>query len=204
MRVEQVEHVAWGGKPDRSGQYGPMGERLTPRGSFDAWIDTVRGCAHPWEDGTLTHTRMTLAELARVSNTHRTQLETTRSQLLAMPGHDLRDPLHSINMAGMVLEKTGGESNAGKGTLGRRIQSSSNRMQRMIGQVLDMSRIDRGLALGVSLERGSLHNPRNRTGIGLGLYIAQQIVREHRGELDYRHADGEVIFTLRLPQAPAC
>jgi signal transduction histidine kinase len=31
-------------------------------------------------------------------------------------------------------------------TLGKRIQSSSNRMQRMIGQVLDMSRIDRGLA----------------------------------------------------------
>jgi light-regulated signal transduction histidine kinase (bacteriophytochrome) len=299
LRVEQVEQVAWAGKPDKSNQYGPMGERLTPRGSFDAWYETVRGCAHPWEDGTLTHARMLLAELARVSNTRRAQLETTRGQLLAMLGHDLRDPLHSINMAGMVLEQTGGEGNAGKGTLGRRIQSSSNRMQRMIGQVLDMSRIDRGLALGVGLERvdlgalvedlveearmayptidydlacagpafvmadagrlgqvlsnllsnarhhgepnrpirirlslqdgqarvcvsnaaapippemeaslfnpfkrGSLHNPRNRTGMGLGLYIAQQIVREHQGELDYRHADGEVIFTVRLPLAP--
>jgi signal transduction histidine kinase len=282
-----------------------MGERLTPRGSFDAWIETVRGCAHPWEEGVLIHARMTLGELARVSNARRAQLETTRSQLLAMLGHDLRDPLHSINMAGMVLEKTdAGGSGTNKTTLGRRIQSSSNRMQRMIGQVLDMSRIDRGLNLGVGLEpvdmatlvedlveearlsyptitfalrvegpavvradsgrlgqvlsnllsnarhhgepnkpidvslqvesgqavvgvanagaaipqevesglfnpfkRGSLNNPRNRTGMGLGLYIAQQIVREHAGELGYHHeaahGGGRVVFTVRLPLAGA-
>jgi light-regulated signal transduction histidine kinase (bacteriophytochrome) len=305
LRPEQVEHVAWGGKPDKSGKYGPMGERLTPRGSFDAWIETVRGCAHPWEEGVLIHARMTLGELARVSNARRAQLETTRSQLLAMLGHDLRDPLHSINMAGMVLEKTdAGSSGTNKTTLGRRIQSSSNRMQRMIGQVLDMSRIDRGLNLGVGLEpvdmatlvedlveearlayptityalrvegpavvradsgrlgqvlsnllsnarhhgepnkpidvslqvesgqavvgvanagaaipqevesglfnpfkRGSLNNPRNRTGMGLGLYIAQQIVREHAGELGYHHeaahGGGRVVFTVRLPLAGA-
>jgi light-regulated signal transduction histidine kinase (bacteriophytochrome) len=310
LRTEQVEQVAWGGKPDKSEQFGPMGERLTPRGSFDAWIETVRGRAHPWEDGVQTHARMLLAELLRVSNARRAQTEATRAQLLAMLGHDLRDPLHSINMAGMVLEKTegGGNSSANKGTLGRRIQSSSNRMQRMIGQVLDMSRIDRGLNLGVALEpvdlaalvedmvdearlaypaityrldidaapaqpavvladggrlgqvlsnllsnarhhgepnqpieigltvaagqavvsianagapipheteatlfnpykRSSLNNPRNRTGMGLGLYIAQQIVREHQGELGYHHEaspdGGRVVFTVRLPLAPA-
>jgi light-regulated signal transduction histidine kinase (bacteriophytochrome) len=305
LRPEQVEQVAWGGKPDKNGKHGPLGERLTPRGSFDAWIETVRGCAHPWEEGVLIHARMTLGELARVSNARRAQLETTRSQLLAMLGHDLRDPLHSINMAGMVLEKTdAGGSGTNKTTLGRRIQSSSNRMQRMIGQVLDMSRIDRGLNLGVGLEpvdmatlvedlveearlsyptitfalrvegpavvradsgrlgqvlsnllsnarhhgepnnpidvslqvesgqavvcvanagaaipqevesglfnpfkRGSLNNPRNRTGMGLGLYIAQQIVREHAGELGYHHeaahGGGRVVFTVRLPLAGA-
>jgi light-regulated signal transduction histidine kinase (bacteriophytochrome) len=302
LRPEQVEQVAWGGKPDKSGTYGPMGERLTPRGSFDAWIETVRGSAHAWEDGVLTHARMTLGELARVSNARRAQLETTRAQLLAMLGHDLRDPLHSINMAGMVLEKTDAGNKGG--TLGRRIQSSSNRMQRMIGQVLDMSRIDRGMNLGVDLEavdlaalvedlveearlayptivydlrvecgatvladsgrlgqvlsnllsnarhhgepnqpievrlsvdagqaavsianasaaipqeiesglfnpfkRSSLNNPRNRTGMGLGLYIAQQIAREHQGDIGYRHeitdAHGRVVFTVRLPLAPA-
>jgi light-regulated signal transduction histidine kinase (bacteriophytochrome) len=300
LRPEQVEQVAWGGKPDKSGQVGPMGERLTPRGSFDAWIETVRGCAHGWEDGVLTHARMTLGELARVSNARRAQTEATRAQLLAMLGHDLRDPLHSINMAGMVLEKT--DAGEKSGNLGRRIQSSSNRMQRMIGQVLDMSRIDRGMDLGVDLEavdlaalvedmveearlayptivytlraecpavvmadsgrlgqvlsnllsnarhhgepnqpievrlhctegeavidvanssapiphdvesgmfnpfkRSSLNNPRNRTGMGLGLYIAQQIVREHKGEIVYRHeagaGNGRVVFTMRLPLA---
>jgi light-regulated signal transduction histidine kinase (bacteriophytochrome) len=300
LRPEQVEQVAWGGQPDKSGRHGPMGERLTPRGSFDAWIETVRGCAHEWEDGVLTHARMTLGELARVSNARRAQTEAMRAQLLAMLGHDLRDPLHSINMAGMVLEKT--DAGERSGTLGRRIQSSSNRMQRMIGQVLDMSRIDRGLNLGVALEqidlaalvedlveearmsypsivydlhvdcaatvlgdsgrlgqvlsnllsnarhhgepnqpievrlsvdggqaavgianagapipheiesglfnpfkRSSLNNPRNRTGMGLGLYIAQQIAREHQGDIAYLHeqtdANGRVVFSLRLPLA---
>jgi chemotaxis family two-component system sensor kinase Cph1 len=296
LRTEQIEHVAWGGKPEKSLQIGPNGARLTPRGSFEAWHETVRGHAHPWEEAILAHARLTLGELARVSNARRAQTEATRSQLLAMLGHDLRDPLHSINMAGMVLEKTDGANT--KGTLGRRIQSSSNRMQRMISQVLDMSRIDRGLNLGVALapvdlaplvedmveearlayptiiydlhtvgpafvqaddarlgqvlsnllsnarhhgepnqpirirlsvhegiaevcvsnagapippdavstlfnpyKRSSLNNPRNRTGMGLGLYIAQQIVREHQGELVYHHENGRVIFTVRLPLA---
>jgi light-regulated signal transduction histidine kinase (bacteriophytochrome) len=308
LRTEQIEEVAWGGKPDKS-QAGPMGERLTPRGSFDAWHETVRGRAHPWEDGILTHARMMLGELVRVSNARRAQTEATRAQLLAMLGHDLRDPLNSINMAGMVLQRTddsgngagnGAGTGAGsKGTLGKRIQSSSNRMQRMIGQVLDMSRIDRGMNLGVDLQpvdlaalaeelveearlayptivydlhtigpavvladggrlgqvisnllsnarhhgepnrpifirlaaqdgqavlevanagapippetagslfnpfkRSALHNPRNRTGMGLGLYIAQQIVREHEGEIAYRHEGGQVIFSVQLPLAP--
>jgi len=191
----------------------------------------------------------------------------------------------------MVIEKGNSQP-----TIGRRIQSSTSRMQRMISQVLDMSRIDGGLGLGVTLEptdltalvedlidearlaypaipfqlvcdeqatvnadsgrlgqvlsnllsnarhhgeagkpvrvclraharhavidvsnagaeiapdvaatlfnpfkRASLNNPRNRTGMGLGLYIAQQIVREHDGEIAYRHDGGEVVFSVKLP-----
>jgi len=291
LRVEQIEQVAWGGRPEKTTTFGPLGERLTPRGSFDAWYETVRGHAHPWEPTVLANSRLTLAELVRVMTARRAQLDATRAQLLAMLGHDLRDPLHSINMAGMVLEKGNSQP-----TLGKRIQSSTSRMQRMITQVLDMSRIDGGLGLGVLLEptnltalvedlidearlaypttpfqlacddqamvnadsgrmgqvlsnllsnarhhgeagkpvrvcvrvkgpeavvevsnagapiapehvatlfnpfkRASLNNPRNRTGMGLGLYIAQQIVREHHGEIAYRHDGNEVIFSVRLP-----
>ena len=43
--------------------------------------------------------------------------------------------------------------------------------------------------------------------MGLGLYIAQQIVREHEGEIDNRHEEGHVtsgrvIFAVLLPLAP--
>jgi chemotaxis family two-component system sensor kinase Cph1 len=38
--------------------------------------------------------------------------------------------------------------------------------------------------------------------MGLGLYIAQQIVREHQGEIVYHYENGRVIFTVKLPLAP--
>jgi len=296
LRTEQIEQVSWAGRPEKTVTFGPLGARLTPRGSFDAWHETVLGRAQPWEAPVRSHARLMLSELLRASNARRAQTESTRAQLLAMLGHDLRDPLHSINMAGTLLERGNGSGN--QPTLGKRIQSSSNRMQRLIGQVLDMSRIDGGMGLGMLLEpldlaalvedmvdemrlayptisyqftnpgatfvradagrmsqvlsnllsnarhhghvghpirvalhagagwatlevanngspiaddvaptlfnpfkRSALHNPRNRSGMGLGLYIVATIVREHEGEISYRHEDGQVVFSVRLPLA---
>ncbi len=295
LRTEQIEQVAWAGRPEKTVARGPLGTRLTPRGSFDAWHETVLGRAQPWEAPVQSNARLMLSALLRASNARRAQTESTRAQLLAMLGHDLRDPLHSINMAGTLLERGNGNNQP---TLGKRIQSSSNRMQRLIGQVLDMSRIDGGMGLGLQLEpvdlaalvedmveemrlaypaitydytnpgpvcvradggrmsqvlsnllsnarhhghvghpirvalrvdagwatldvanngtsiaeelaatlfnpfkRASLHNPRNRTGMGLGLYIVASIVREHAGEIAYRHEGGQVVFSMRLPLA---
>ena len=36
-------------------------------------------------------------------------------------------------------------------------------------------------------------------GSGLGLPLAQQIAREHRGALSYRSRPGHTVFTLLLP-----
>jgi light-regulated signal transduction histidine kinase (bacteriophytochrome) len=295
LRTEQIEQVAWAGRPEKTISHGPLGARLTPRGSFDAWHETVLGRAQPWEAPVQSNARLMLSELLRASNARRAQTESTRAQLLAMLGHDLRDPLHSINMAGTLLERGDGNHQT---TLGKRIQSSSSRMERLIGQVLDMSRIDGGLGLGMTLEpldlaslaedlvdemrlayptihyeyanpgptmvradagrmaqvlsnllsnarhhgqvghpirvtlhaaagwatlevanngspiaddlaatlfnpfkRSSLHNPLNRSGMGLGLYIVATIVREHQGEIGYRHEHGQVVFSVKLPLA---
>jgi two-component system nitrogen regulation sensor histidine kinase GlnL len=41
-------------------------------------------------------------------------------------------------------------------------------------------------------------------GTGLGLALAQQVAREHRGTLAYRSRPGHTVFTLLLPyRAPA-
>ena len=37
-------------------------------------------------------------------------------------------------------------------------------------------------------------------GSGLGLALAQQVTREHRGSLTYRSRPGHTVFTLLLPQ----
>ena len=48
FRREQVQTLRWGGKPEKLVKIGPMGPRLTPRGSFEEWREEVKGTAVPW------------------------------------------------------------------------------------------------------------------------------------------------------------
>nr|WP_255455379.1 histidine kinase dimerization/phosphoacceptor domain -containing protein [Salipiger sp. PrR002] len=50
LRAEQLQRVEWAGNPHKSDATGPS-SALTPRGSFDAWTETVRGRSHPWTRG---------------------------------------------------------------------------------------------------------------------------------------------------------
>ena len=73
FRVEQVETVRWGGRPEKSVETGPLGPRLTPRGSFEEWCETVRDQAVPWSPGTVAHANALLQELRRTVNVRRSR-----------------------------------------------------------------------------------------------------------------------------------
>ncbi|MDZ4373329.1 MAG: histidine kinase dimerization/phosphoacceptor domain -containing protein, partial [Phenylobacterium sp.] len=47
FRAEVIQVVEWAGNPHKAVDVGP-GETLTPRSSFEAWRETVRGRARPW------------------------------------------------------------------------------------------------------------------------------------------------------------
>ena len=147
LRKEQVETILWGGKPDKHYVSGPLGPRLTPRGSFDVWKEVVRGTTVPWTPGQLELAHQVRDELVRAGSARTAEVHRARTQLLAMLGHDLRDPLQSITMAARVLQH--GDSNSGN-RLGQRIQSSSSRMARLIGQVLDAARLQTSGGLAMS------------------------------------------------------
>lgn len=295
MRPEQVASIRWAGKPEKILKVGPMGARLTPRGSFDEWLETVRGRAEGWSPTHLIIARQMQDELHRASIARQTETDLARAQLMAMLGHDLREPLHAIQMAAALLQKGGPAA-----PMGLRIQNSSNRMSRLISQVLDVSKIQTGIGLGSRMQRldlatvigdvveeamigypdvvyritgggnaivegdadrlaqvatnllsnarshglrteaidivltvgpryasfavsnvadaldeatvrslytpfktASLHNARNRGGMGLGLYITERIVTEHAGKLAYSYAQGRVVFTVSIPLSPA-
>ncbi len=293
LRKEQIETLVWGGKPEKQYAVGSLGPRLTPRGSFEAWREVVRGVCLPWLPSELEAVDNLRDELSHISTSRAADVDRARTALLAMLGHDLRDPLQSISMAATLLSRT--DTGA---RMGERIRYSSGRMQRLISQVLDLSRLQGGLGLGIekrlcdlsALVNGlieekrqaypglrietdvpdgltlmadtdriaqvvtnlmsnarqhgaprlpimvnaaasgdgvtlsvinhgepiaddvlahlfspfkpeSVGQSRNRTGLGLGLYIAEQVVRDHGGDISVQCRDGLVIFTVSLPRA---
>ena len=294
LRKEQIETLVWGGKPEKQYAVGSQGPRLTPRGSFEAWREVVRNTCTPWLAIEREAADNLRDELSHIATSRAADVDRARTALLAMLGHDLRDPLQSISMAATLLSRT--DSGA---RMGERIRYSSGRMQRLISQVLDLSRLQGGMGLGIQkrlcnlteLTNGliaekrqaypglriepdvapglelmadtdriaqvitnlmsnarqhgdprqpimvqarqidddielcvinhgdpiapevlahlfspfkpeSLGHTRNRSGLGLGLYIADQVVRDHDGDISVACRDGLVIFTVMLPREP--
>ena len=142
FRVEQIETISWGGKPEKEIAAGPLGPRLTPRGSFEEWKEVVRDSAEPWNDIQLEFARELLNGLLRSCNRRHGEIDRARTQLMAILGHDLRDPLNNINLAASFIEKGSSQNK-----MGAVIRNSSSRMQRLVEQVLDMSRIGTGIGL---------------------------------------------------------
>ena len=52
FRAEQIEHVRWAGNPHKPAGSDPE-TRLTPRASFEAWAETVRGRALGWSSAAI-------------------------------------------------------------------------------------------------------------------------------------------------------
>lgn len=152
FRAEEAEVVRWAGNPEKSYSEGPLGPRLNPRGSFREWRETVQGRAAPWRQHEIDVAAAFRLDIQEVALAKLSELERARDMMLAALGHDLRTPLSAIAMAASLLK--GGESNSTN--LGQRIARSSNRMRRLVDQMLDVSRIQSGLGLGVKPVAGDL------------------------------------------------
>lgn len=150
LRLEEVHHVRWGGKPEKIIKVGPLGARLTPRGSFEAWEEVVRGRSPAWTDTDLRIAEDLRGALVELSLGRAGEIDRMRQHLIAMLGHDLRNPLQSISMAASMLTS----SEKRDTQLRQHISQSSGRMERLISQVLEMSRLQSGL--GLMIERQSV------------------------------------------------
>ena len=100
FRKEIEKTVTWAGEPVKTLNVGPYGVRLTPRKSFDAWKESVRGQSAPWSKGELRAAeklRITLLEII-VRETESAQASRTISQqsqelLVAELNHRVRNIL---------------------------------------------------------------------------------------------------------------
>ena len=71
-------------------------------------------------------------------------LEHTRDKFLAILGHDLRNPLHAIGMGAEVLTTPAGGDAETRAKVAARIRSSAERMNRMVKDLIDLTRTSLG------------------------------------------------------------
>ncbi len=102
-RKELSQVVTWAGNPEKPVEYGPNGARLTPRRSFAAWQESVRGKSAPWTEEELSIAeglRVTLLEvILRVADDamhERNRAQQKQELLIAELNHRVRNILTLI------------------------------------------------------------------------------------------------------------
>jgi signal transduction histidine kinase len=74
-------------------------------------------------------------------------------RVLGMVGHDLRNPLSVVSMAASQLARNGAAGDRNLAWISR-ITAAANRMERLIRDLLDCSRIELGIALPLEIRKG--------------------------------------------------
>ena len=162
--------VDWAGDPRKLSVVDDTGvPRLSPRGSFALWRETVRGRALPWEpwqiEAASNLRRLLLsgvrrrADELRVMNEELALADRTKDEFLATVGHELRTPLNA--MLGWIHILRSGPGPAGEDRSVRAldtIERNARAQAQLIDDLLDVSRIVAGkLTLSVQpLELGGV------------------------------------------------
>ena len=132
FRPEVVETVRWGGDPTKPVELGPNGDRLTPRKSFEAWAETVRGRSQSWSEADVAAAadlRVSLIEvvLRRLDEAARERDRTDRRQelLMAELDHRVKNTLATIQALVSSTARSAGSLGEFTQGLGQRIAALS-------------------------------------------------------------------------------
>jgi two-component system, chemotaxis family, sensor kinase Cph1 len=149
--VERTVH--WAGDPHKPVTVGPLGDRLTPRKSFELWVETVRGRSAPWTDlelGAAEQLRVSFVEIdaRRFAALERLNRELARSNaeldaFAYAASHDIKEPLRGINNHAAFLRRELGEREPAAGERLERISRLATRLHDLVDALLEFSRLGR-------------------------------------------------------------
>jgi two-component system, chemotaxis family, sensor kinase Cph1 len=155
FRPEAVQTVNWGGNPNKPVEVLGNGEvRLSPRKSFAAWQETVRGQSLPWkpcEIEAVLELRSAIVgivlrkadELAKIN----VELERSNSELDSfayIASHDLKEPLRGIhNYSSFLIEDYADVLNEDGVSKLQTLVRLTQRMEDLINSLLHFSRLGR-------------------------------------------------------------
>lgn len=154
FRPETMQTVNWGGDPhDKPTVLGPNGPRLTPRRSFELFVESVRERSLPWltvEIEAAAALRLVVMEMvvdraARLTDLH-ADLARSNEELDAfvyVASHDLKEPLRGISQYASQLLDDVGDGNAENHIKLDRLKQLTLRMDSLLDSLLHFSRVGR-------------------------------------------------------------
>jgi two-component system, chemotaxis family, sensor kinase Cph1 len=153
FRPETIQTVSWGGDPaDKPMTAGPHGPRLTPRRSFELFVESVRARSLPWTSAEVSASqrlRMLVMELvvnrAEQLAVLNDDLRRSNEELDAfayIASHDLKEPLRGIHKyAHQLLALASGEPEQQRRLEG--LVRLTLRMDGLLDSLLHFSRVGR-------------------------------------------------------------
>ncbi|QHT69128.1 GAF domain-containing protein [Rhodocytophaga rosea] len=161
FRPEVVQTVTWAGNPAKVAEISEDGLRLSPRKSFQSWVQQVKGTALPWhpvEIRVVTELRNTIidmilkiagelklrADLLMRLNIELEQSNNELDSFAYIASHDLKEPLRGIhNYSRFLLEDYADKLDEnGKSKLQTLVRLST-RMDELLDSLLHFSRVGR-------------------------------------------------------------
>lgn len=154
FRPQILRTLNWGGNPhDKPLVTGPHGPRLSPRASFELFVESVRGHAQPWQSAELSSAlrlRVLLMEhvVARSEKLAALNAELLRSNDVLdsfsyVVSHDLKEPLRAINKQVKHLHDDAEQDAVHRRSKLESVMRLTERMDGLLDSLLHFSRVGR-------------------------------------------------------------
>lgn len=161
FRREIAQSITWAGDPAKPVSVGPNGIRLTPRKSFEAWREIIRGQSAAWSEPELRAAdalRVTILEvvlrLTGIADQERDHAAQRQDLLIAELNHRVRNILGLIR--GLISQSKSGATDVESfaATIGGRVQA----LARAHDQITESNWGPRSLATLISTEAAAYLN----------------------------------------------
>lgn len=172
FRAEQLRSVRWAGKQEKTVEHGPNGPRLSPRKSFEAWSQLVKGTALPFAPAHLrvaealrTALLEVVLRLADSADVERQKANEKQELLIAELNHRVRNILSLIRGLLSQTRDSAGSVEDFIGTLESRIHALARAHDQITAdrwspaRLYDLIEVEAGAYLGEQSHQVRLTGP---------------------------------------------